>query len=322
MIRITDITLTTLDLYNADPKLLDALYLALQRCGVDRIEMSSSVFRALAPLQADKGICLRIENPPEHLDYPKISSFVCRYSGYDTPQSMTADIQINDVQEISSLRRYGRRERFRITGLDDIMLYDYQALFGALRKNAGGNVELCPQNRYYCATAIAVEWVMTGGAEIAASFTGSGGFAATEEVLLALRIVRRHKPNLDLSVLPEIKKIYEKIIGKPLSPNKSIVGSSIFDMEAGIHVDGIAKSAKMYEPFEPEIVGMKRRLIIGKHSGRTSVLMKCRDMGLNLREGGEAALLSAVQEYSIRKGASLTDEEFIRVFHGLMEEPV
>ncbi|MFZ3090609.1 MAG: hypothetical protein WA240_08310 [Nitrospirota bacterium] len=46
--------------------------------------------------------------------------------------------------------------------------------------------------------------------------------------------------------------------------NKPIVGSGVFTYESGIHADGVIKYPPCYEPFPPEDVGAKRRLITQK----------------------------------------------------------
>jgi isopropylmalate/homocitrate/citramalate synthase len=50
-----------------------------------------------------------------------------------------------------------------------------------------------------------------------------------------------------------------------------IVGDNAFAHEAGIHVHGVLAKAESYEPFTPEMVGQKRRIVMGKHTGKHAV---------------------------------------------------
>ncbi|MDF2567290.1 MAG: hypothetical protein K0R90_746 [Oscillospiraceae bacterium] len=320
MIRITDVTLTTLDLYDAKPELLRKMCEHLLEAEVDFIELSVPVYLKTGPLPRGGKYILRINDPLEAINYLEFNNFICRHNGYDRSPSIINEIQVNDMREINSLTQFSKLENVRLTGLDDILNHDYISLFERITKNISGRIELCPENRYYSATGIAVEWILNGGTDIVASFVGSGGFAPLEEVLLALRICKRHKPNLDLSVLQELKELYVEITGKEIYSHKAVIGEDIFDMEAGIHVNGIAKSPKMYEPYEPEIVGNSRKLIIGKHSGTSAIVFKCRELGLKLPKGLERKLLIMVQRYSIKKQASLNDEEFRMIYCKLMED--
>ena len=64
-----------------------------------------------------------------------------------------------------------------------------------------------------------------------------------------------------------ISKLVARLTGVYIQPNKAIVGENAFAHESGIHSDGLIKNAATYESITPELVGRKRRLVIGKHMG-------------------------------------------------------
>jgi homocitrate synthase NifV len=136
---------------------------------------------------------------------------------------------------------------------------------------------------------------------------------------MALRITKRHKPNLDLSVFVPIKSLYEELTGENISKNKAVIGNSIFEVESGIHVDGIFKNGSNYEPFEPSVVGMERKVIIGKHSGSTTIEIKLKEHNITFPQDMIAELLNFVQQESIRLGRSIADHEFIVIANKLLE---
>lgn len=313
MIRITDVTLCTINHKYAQKDLLAKLYRLLLQSGVNFIEISVPVLEVLGDeLDCSKTI-LRVGHPIEISHYPSFVRYISRHSGFDMPIGSISEIQVNDIREINLLTRYSGYHNIRIVGLDDLLQHDYLYVFDRLKWITGIQAEFCPQNNYFCATALAVEWVLNGGDNIAVSFCGCGGFAALEEVVMALRITKRHKPNLDLSVLKEIKKLYEELTGYTIPGNKPVIGDQIFDVESGIHVDGIYKNGANYEPFEPSVVGMERKIVIGKHSGRTTMEIKLKEHGIALPKERIAGLLSGVQEMSIALGRSITDQEFIEL---------
>ncbi len=317
MIRITDRTLSCLDDYDAAPRLLRALCELLLKLGTDFTEISVNAYRKIGSLPKQGKYILRVEDVIEAREYPGFDRYVCRRSGLVTPVEVVTEIQVNDINEIYLLKQYQNLASVRITGLDDILCHDYQSAFQQIRKNVTGKTEICPQNHYFCATAIAVEWILSGGKNIAASFAGIGDFAPLEEVLMALRLELRYKPNMDYSVYPQIKALFEQITGKKIPAHKPIIGSNIFDVEAGVHADGILKDPNIYEPFHPELVGDRRCLVLGKHSGKAAVIMKLNELGIKEDETDIPTILDAVRRKSIEKQCSLTDEDFIELIKAM-----
>jgi len=65
--------------------------------------------------------------------------------------------------------------------------------------------------------------------------------------------------------------------------HQAYVGSSAFAHKGGIHVSAIEKNPKTYEHIEPQTVGNVRRILISELSGKTSVLNKAKDLGVDLK---------------------------------------
>jgi 2-isopropylmalate synthase len=49
-----------------------------------------------------------------------------------------------------------------------------------------------------------------------------------------------------------------------------------------MHVNAVSKSLQTYEHIAPESVGNRRRVLVGELSGRSNVLMKARELGMEL----------------------------------------
>lgn len=316
MIKITDVTLCTIENIAAPKDLLIKLYQLLLQTGINFIEINVPILKVIGDDINQNKTILRVQDPTEIKYYPGFSNYVCRYSGFETPLSTISEIQINDVREINLMHKFSEYQNIRIVGLDDLLLLNYLSVFNKIKRIISGKIEYCPQNSYFCASALAIEWILNGGDNAVVSFSGSGGYAALEEVIIALRIAKRHKPNLDLSVFRQIKSIYEEITGKNIARNKAVIGEHIFDVESGIHVDGIFKNGSNYEPFEPSVVGMERKVILGKHSGRTSIEIKLQEHDITFSQNMVSELLICIQQESIRLGRSITDQEFILLAKG------
>lgn len=313
MITITDITLSFLQNNSAPKEKLKELYGLLLQTGINFIEINVANYEMLGNVVDLNRTTLKVLDPTEIRRFPGFLRYACRYSGFETVPQIISEIQLNDVRELNLRNKYAEYKNIRIVGLDDLFQQDYLKVFEKINHMNSGRIEFCPQNSCYCASALAIEWLLNGGQHVAASFNGYGGFASLEEVIMAMRITKRHKPNQDLTVFRKIKQLYEEITGETIGRNKAIIGEGIFEVESGIHVDGIFKNGSNYEPFEPTLVGMDRKVIIGKHSGRTTMEIKLKEHGIAFPREKISELLSAVQQESIALGRSISDQEFMDI---------
>lgn len=70
-------------------------------------------------------------------------------------------------------------------------------------------------------------------------------------------------------------------------PRAPYVGDSAFAHKGGTHVNAVSKSQQTYEHIAPEEVGNRRRVLVGELSGRTTVLMKAKELGADLERDSE-----------------------------------
>jgi 2-isopropylmalate synthase len=60
------------------------------------------------------------------------------------------------------------------------------------------------------------------------------------------------------------------------------VGASSFAHKAGLHVNAVLKNSACYEHISPELVGNRQRILVSELSGRSNVLVKAQQYGLDL----------------------------------------
>ncbi len=91
------------------------------------------------------------------------------------------------------------------------------------------------------------------------------GNVPLEELVVLLYMQYR----LDLGInFPKLNELCQKVYSfTDIAPpfNKPIVGQNCFTHESGIHVDGIRKEKSTYQPYPPELIGRKNRIVLGKH---------------------------------------------------------
>jgi methanogen homocitrate synthase len=126
------------------------------------------------------------------------------------------------------------------------------------------------------------------------------GNASLEELLVSLRVqygIERY----DVSKLMELSKLVEQYAEIPIPRTKAIVGSNAFAHESGIHVAAVLEEPMTYELFAPEMVGAKREIIIGKHTGTKALKGVVQKMGYDLTYEQMCTLLERVKKCSEAK---------------------
>ncbi|MBU4440114.1 MAG: hypothetical protein L6276_13625 [Acetobacterium sp.] len=300
MVTIIDRTLTTFNTDGIDSQDLNHFCGLLFTCGVTKIELASELVSQLEPptLAGDSG---------KYIDTS--TCFLTQELNPD--QTISWKLEPNELIELAIPSGQIENicdQKIRLKGLEDLMTQDYNAIFKQLLLNNDANtLDLCPSNQKHCATAIALEWIMAGGQSISCGFANRHDFPPLEEVLMGLKLRDPESFNGDLTVLNELRRLYEKLTAVKLSKMKAIIGEDIFKVESGIHVDGVLKNPHTYEPFNPQIVGNKREIVLGKHSGHQSILYKLKEQ--NLSDSAASSILKQIKGRCTQLGRNLSDLE-------------
>lgn len=313
MIRLLDRTLSTLD-YDSETitgtKLMELVTL-LSRAGADWVEIPPRAYHLMGTIPEGVSAILRVHHSEEAAEYPGFDYYISKTREVNDELRFINEIQVNDAKEIELLKRFYNFKYVCITGLDDLLLGVYAKEMKKLLAQFGKNTWFCPENDYYCATALALEWIAQGGRNVVVSFMGRGGYAAFEEVIVGARIVFRQKGGADLTLLPRILSLISDMAPVKVAANKAVLGSRIFTVESGVHADGLAKNPTVYEPYPPQWVGKERRIVLGKHSGRCSVRIKAREQGVELSDQKASVLLEKIRNRSIEEKRNVSEAEFL-----------
>ncbi|MCS7142990.1 MAG: 2-isopropylmalate synthase [Aigarchaeota archaeon] len=155
-----------------------------------------------------------------------------------------------------------------------------------------------------------------GGAEIVhVTINGIGeraGNTSLEEVVVALKFLYGVETNVKLTELDKVSRLVSKLTGMIIPKNKSIVGDNAFTHESGIHVHGVLNNPYTYEPIMPEVVGKRRRIVLGKHSGTHGMERVLREFGYNLSPDQVRRVLDKVKEYA-DAGIKMTEYRLVNI---------
>lgn len=311
MIRIIDSTLAKIDEYISDRESLYLFCTYMKEIGIIDLQISTRVYRLMKELPCGINFYLKMGSLEKINEYPGVYKYMIQNGSINETDCISTH-QLNDIREISYLKSLEHCEIAEIIGLDDLICYDYIRYFSEIRKNLNTrNIIFSPENSCDCATALAVQWLLSGGEQVATSFNGYGNMAPTEEVFVAMRVVNRYKPNQNIEVMEKIGSLLEKITGNTIGDRKPIIGKKIFQVESGIHVDGILKNPSNYEPYDSGMVGKKTEIVIGKYSGTNSIKAKSKELGIGIDDKEILRkILKKVKIKSMDLKRCLENEEF------------
>lgn len=293
MLTITDTTLSAINPANAQEGSIQKFYNALLALGVDYVEVTPAILPFLGRGFDSARIIMRKDFFLSH--------------GERKIAEITANTLAANHGKVPG--PYSHYDELRAIGEESLLLADYCVIFSEILKSASLPVSFCTKHAGYAATALMTEWVLAGGNQIACSFMGTGGHAPLEEVLLSLEVNGYALSNIDVARLKPLGALWQTLTGSTIPAKKPVLGEKIFEVESGIHIDGIMKNRMNFEPFPPEKVGAKREFLLGKSSGRSALIMKLRELKIMENVNDLDWLLHLVREKSIEENRSIRDTE-------------
>lgn len=138
-------------------------------------------------------------------------------------------------------------------------------------------------NDFGLASANSLASIENGASQIHVTVNGLGeraGNASLEEVVMSLQSFYDIRTGIVTERICPTSELVSRLTGIPVQPNKAIVGENAFAHESGIHVHGVLGSASTYEALTPEMVGNRRRIVLGKHTGAHAISAKLDEVGI------------------------------------------
>jgi homocitrate synthase NifV len=179
-----------------------------------------------------------------------------------------------------------------------------------LRTSVPIPVEIHTHNDFGLAVANALAGIKAGAEFVSTTVLGiaeRAGSAALEEVVMAAKHVYGLTSNVNIGVLSRLCNAVAEASGRPIPVDKPIVGSHIFSHESEIHAAGVIKNPENYEPFSPEEIGLKRQIVLGKHSGRRALAFRLERLGINKGNKELRELVAKIRRLNLKR--PLTDDD-------------
>lgn len=167
----------------------------------------------------------------------------------------------------------------------------------------GAQIGIHAHNDAGCGVANSIEAVKEGADHIQGTINGYGertGNANLTTIIPALQL-KMGLPVVSDDQLAQLTKLSHLVAELAnMAPQESdpFVGRDAFTHKGGMHADAVSKAKHSYEHIDPVLVGNRTHISVSEVAGRSSLLQKAREFGLELdRDAPETkAILARVKE--------------------------
>jgi len=164
---------------------------------------------------------------------------------------------------------------------------------------------------------------LAGGAEAIATTVGGIGERAgnvpLEQIVMALKHIHKKDIGIKTEGLTDLTKLVFEAANIPIPPNQPWVGPNAFSHESGIHVAAVLNCPMTYECVDPEEVGNRRRLVLGKHSGTAIVKSRLGEKGIEASQEQICDVVRAIKKAGEDHGR-VSDDEFWKIVDEVMRK--
>lgn len=166
---------------------------------------------------------------------------------------------------------------------------EIKRIIGEVKKAVKTPLGIHCHNDCNLAVANSIAAVEEGAALVQGTMNGYGercGNANLTSIIpiLQLKMKKRCLPDEKLKELTEISHYVAEICNMPIETSQPFTGRSAFAHKGGVHIDAMKKNAKTYEHMDPALVGNRRRFLSSELGGRTNLLLKAEEFGLDLKK--------------------------------------
>jgi 2-isopropylmalate synthase len=156
-----------------------------------------------------------------------------------------------------------------------------------------------------CAVANTLVAVQAGATQVQGTINGIGertGNANLVTIAADLQLKMGHDVLAPerLARLTETAHLVDELLNRTPDPAQPYVGKHAFAHKAGLHAAGVRADAATFEHVAPELVGNVRDVLVSELSGRSTVIEKAAEAGIELDEDAAARTVERVKELEHR----------------------
>ena len=180
------------------------------------------------------------------------------------------------------------------------MPHEIPVIIEHVRREVETPLGIHAHNDSECAVANSLMAVIGGVVHVQGTMNGFGercGNANLCSIIPSL-MLKMNKECLEQEKLETLRKTSRAIYELAnLSPQKhqAYVGNSAFAHKGGVHVSAIQRHPETYEHIRPELVGNKTRILVSDLSGRSNILAKAQECGIEI-DGKDPVTLEILEK--------------------------
>lgn len=183
-----------------------------------------------------------------------------------------------------------------------------------VKRMTGLPIEIHTHNDFGMGVATELAAVTAGAEVVHSCANGLGertGNAALEELMLGLDLLYGYDTGYRLDKLPELGALISQLSNVPIARNKPVLGSGNFTRESGIGINYVMHDPLVMFGTHPALTGRRGEVVLGKKSGKASIVYKLDELGLGEASDDQMAeILDSVKQAGIQKRDILSDDEF------------
>jgi 2-isopropylmalate synthase len=165
--------------------------------------------------------------------------------------------------------------------------FDLVEVVRAVRQHLRTPLGIHAHNDAECAVANSLAAVGEGVGQVQGTFNGYGercGNANLVSVIpsLVLKMGLACIPENNLRELRSVARFVAELANRKPWDSQPYVGDSAFAHKGGMHVSAVLKHPETYEHINPEAIGNHRRVLVSELSGKSNILWKAREYGIDL----------------------------------------
>jgi len=254
----------------------------------------------------------------DSVQYIKDHGFICEFSPMDATRTDPAFLE-----KICRASEEAGADRINIPDTVGIMApRAMEKLIRDLGAVVKTPLSVHCHNDFGLAVANSLAGVVGGASQVHVAVNGLGeraGNASLEEVVMGLQLIYKMKTGINTPLLYGTSRLVSRLTGVMIQPNKAIVGENAFAHESGIHTRGVTVKPITFEPFSPEVVGRRRKLIAGKLAGRHGIKAELEESGFSPTDVQLKQIVNRVKDLG-DKGKTVTDADLFAIARAVTGE--
>jgi 2-isopropylmalate synthase len=174
------------------------------------------------------------------------------------------------------------------------------------RRIPGGRVGIHCHNDTGTAVAGSLAAVQAGARQVQGTLNGLGercGNANLVSLIPTLALKTEFETGVgprELAHLTAVSHLLDERLNRAPERRAPYVGESAFAHKGGLHVSAVEKDPRTYEHIDPALVGNRRHVVVSDQSGRSNILARFREIGIDV-DAAEPKVTSLVEQVKARE---------------------